>query len=268
MLKTLFSITALAALMTPAFGADGTTLINQATVNAAGGFPYHINTTGSYRLAGNLVAMNTTALIIGGGNITLDLNGFTITCLACSGVPGILSNNVNTTIQNGLVNGFAGGTALSFTTTGAKVDHIIETASGTGIGTSGPDVTVTNSSLLNNTYGIGGASAQVTAINCIITGNIQDGIDVFSGLIAGNIISNNGNGGTFTRGGVIFFGGIVNVRDNLISGNTVFGVGIGNSTNAGVLGLASNTFGGNINDYVVTVNIVTNHSNVCAGGTC
>lgn len=78
-----------AVLSVPAYvyGVDGQILINQSTVNAAGGFPYQITQPGSYKLSGNLM-MNTSvlgnfngmdvAISIGSNNVTLDLNGFTI----------------------------------------------------------------------------------------------------------------------------------------------------------------------------------------------
>jgi hypothetical protein len=69
------------------YAVDGTVLINQSTVMAAGGFPYKITQPGSYKLSSNLV-MNTTlpgnyqgvdtALVISSSNVVLDLNGFTI----------------------------------------------------------------------------------------------------------------------------------------------------------------------------------------------
>lgn len=87
----------IAALLAPcAFAVDGVVLINQSTVMAAGGFPYVISQPGSYKLSGNLT-MNTTqignyvgncgglpspcdlAVGIGTSNVSLDLNGFTIT---------------------------------------------------------------------------------------------------------------------------------------------------------------------------------------------
>src|ERR1017187_4825709 len=63
-----------------AFAADGNVLINQATVNATGGFPYKINQPGSYRLSGNLTVpdANTTAIQVLSDYVTLDLNGFGI----------------------------------------------------------------------------------------------------------------------------------------------------------------------------------------------
>ena len=92
--KTFLLIAALAAPC--AFAVDGVVLINQSTVMAAGGFPYIISQPGSYKLSGNLI-MNTTqtgnyvgncgglvspcdlAIGIGTSNVSLDLNGFTIT---------------------------------------------------------------------------------------------------------------------------------------------------------------------------------------------
>ncbi len=63
----------------PVFAVDGVIEINQAAVNAAGGFPFVINTPGSYRLTGNLtVPAETTAIQIAASQVTLDLNGFAI----------------------------------------------------------------------------------------------------------------------------------------------------------------------------------------------
>jgi hypothetical protein len=87
MRKTVFVILATALAPFCAFAVDGVLLINQSSVMAAGGFPYVISQTGSYKLSGNLI-MNTSqsgnhqgsdlAIGIGASNVTLDLNGFTI----------------------------------------------------------------------------------------------------------------------------------------------------------------------------------------------
>ena len=88
-MKRLLAIVAsLMAIPACAFAADGQVLINQSVVNAAGGFPYKITQPGSYKLSGNLT-MNTSAqsnfpgmdvaILIASNNVTLDLNGFTIT---------------------------------------------------------------------------------------------------------------------------------------------------------------------------------------------
>jgi hypothetical protein len=66
----------------PAFAVDGVILINQATVMAAGGFPYKITQPGSYKLSGNLVVTTAIAeaIVISSDDVTLDLNGFSISC--------------------------------------------------------------------------------------------------------------------------------------------------------------------------------------------
>jgi hypothetical protein len=69
----------LALLPACAYAVDGVTLINQSTVMAAGGFPYKITQPGSYKLTGNLSVPNfVSGLQIAVSNVTLDLNGFTI----------------------------------------------------------------------------------------------------------------------------------------------------------------------------------------------
>jgi hypothetical protein len=58
---------------------DGVVLINQATVMAAGGFPYNITQSESYKLSGNLVvSANVNNIVISADNVQLDLNGFTV----------------------------------------------------------------------------------------------------------------------------------------------------------------------------------------------
>jgi hypothetical protein len=79
MKTTLF---ALATFLLPAcaFAADGQILINQSTIMAAGGFPYVISQPGSYKLSGNLIVPNgVSGISITANNVTLDLNGFSMT---------------------------------------------------------------------------------------------------------------------------------------------------------------------------------------------
>ena len=84
--------TALTMVPVCGFAIDGQVLINQSTVMASGGFPYRIIQPGSYKLSGNLT-LNTSptanysgpggpadvAILIDANNISLDLNGFSIT---------------------------------------------------------------------------------------------------------------------------------------------------------------------------------------------
>ena len=98
--------------------ADGRLEINQATVDAAGGFPFTISQTGSYVLTSNLtVPAATDGLVLDADHVHLDLNGFAVsgpsTCTqgSCSAGGGdgngiITSGNRPATVRNGRVNGF------------------------------------------------------------------------------------------------------------------------------------------------------------------
>src|ERR1035441_8331927 len=81
MRKTVLLIGAIALLSASAWAVDGQVLINQSTVMSSGGFPYHITQTGSYKLSGKYLApLNQQAIQIIASNVTLDLNGFNVTC--------------------------------------------------------------------------------------------------------------------------------------------------------------------------------------------
>lgn len=99
--------------------ADGRIELNQASIEAAGGFPYSIGTPGSYVLTSDLtVGSDIDALVfVDSGAATLDLNGFQIagpsTCAlgncangVASGVSGDSGSQV--TIQNGTIRNFSG----------------------------------------------------------------------------------------------------------------------------------------------------------------
>lgn len=116
-----------------ALAVDGQVLINQSTVMAAGGFPYIISQPGSYKLSGNLT-MNTTqngnyngldiAILINANNVTLDLNGFSLTLVNNTvnlqhRLIGIASSNLNSiSIQNGALTFTGTEPALSLFLTG------------------------------------------------------------------------------------------------------------------------------------------------------
>ena len=121
-MKTLTLFTLLALLVSGyAFGVDGQFLINQSTVMAAGGFPYKITQSGSYKLSGNLAVSGSFGIVISAPNVTIDLNGFTIYGGGPSifdagisatsdhrlpgSVPGLVATGV--TIRNGIISGFA-----------------------------------------------------------------------------------------------------------------------------------------------------------------
>lgn len=260
--------TALAALSMPAFAVDGAILINQATVQSAGGFPFVIGQTGSYRLSGNLIAVSTNAINITGSNVTLDLNGFTVACVACSGKTGISSTGISVVIVNGTVDGFQGpgGTGISFQGAAAKVDHVTVNGNTTGVATTGRDLTVTDSNISDNSsVGVSGASSNLNIRNCVVSHNGQDGIDIGGGVITGSVITSNGLTGVFTRGGIIAWGGAVTVTNNMFATNSVWAIAV-NGLNTVVVGFGSNTFLGNSNDVSANSGLISLHNNVGSTG--
>jgi hypothetical protein len=117
---------ALLLLTAPGASADtGRIEINQAVVDAAGGFPYLISSPGSYVLTSDLVATTDVSAILingpllGGRQVSIDLNGFAIEgASSCSsmdcplgsalGIGPFAGNAGRTTIWNGTVRGFSG----------------------------------------------------------------------------------------------------------------------------------------------------------------
>ena len=103
---------AMALIPAYAYAVDGQVLINQSTVNAAGGFPYTITQPGSYKLSGNLVVpLGVNGFEINADGVTIDLNGFSITG---SGLFSPLSiafhgtNRQRILIMNGTMSGLGG----------------------------------------------------------------------------------------------------------------------------------------------------------------
>jgi hypothetical protein len=115
-----------------AHAVDGVVEINQTCATSGGcyagdpqGYPVSISAQGSYRLTSNLVipggtgAANTDGILITASDVTLDLNGFSISCrrntipfTPCTGAGGtgrgITTNGQNVRILNGTVRDFAG----------------------------------------------------------------------------------------------------------------------------------------------------------------
>jgi hypothetical protein len=120
---------------------------------AAGGFPYYIRQPGSYKLSGNLVvnsATNSYAInIYPTDNVTLDLNGFTISGPNISGdsSTGVNAIGSSVTIMNGHITGFdtgvfligSGETIRGITVSGGTTGAVIS-GSGTVADTMSPRV--------------------------------------------------------------------------------------------------------------------------------
>jgi hypothetical protein len=99
---------------------DKMVLVDQAAVQAAGGFPYRITKPGSYRLSGNLrVPAAANGIVIDASNFSLDLDGFEIICAGgqnagiWSDFSTVLYSNIS--VKNGNVMGCWSGIDLSET---------------------------------------------------------------------------------------------------------------------------------------------------------
>jgi hypothetical protein len=131
----------------PALAVDGTIEINQAralaggiTASDAAGFPVTLDTTGSYRLTGNLTVpdANTDAIVVDAENVTIDLGGFAILGITgCSGTSGNISCS-NTGAGNGITATAAGfpdstGTVVRNGTIYGMGNHCLELRAGSWV---------------------------------------------------------------------------------------------------------------------------------------
>lgn len=145
-----------------AWADDGVIEINQASVEASGGFPYTITEPGSYVLTSNLTVDGGDAdgiLIQTDDGVTLDLNGFVIEGSGSSGV-GVssekqepdtqISHFRNIELRNGTVRGFGIGVWVWT----SVIDHV--------------------RALDNSSQGIFGFRSRV--VNCVARNNGADGI--------------------------------------------------------------------------------------------
>jgi hypothetical protein len=210
---------------------SGVITIDQAKAEAGGvtagdaaGFPITISQPGSYRLMSNLTLAdpNVTAIEITADDVTIDLNGFTVsTPMTCSGSlsawncsvvgpqgHGILAiNHSYTTLRNGHVRGFRNGVSL-------QLGAIVEGVSARHFWTSGIKVgshsLVQDSTVALAANGIevgGGSIVRHNAIGGIGTNGVSS---TQGSLVLGNRIASVGGWGVLSTGGA--------VRDNLFSG--------------------------------------------------
>lgn len=215
-----------------AHAGDGTIDINQAKVLAAGGFPFNVNSSGSYRLSGNLTVSSTTAdaIHISANNVTVDLNGFSIVGpgAGSSGGTGIGTSQSATsvTVRNGMVTGFLFGLLLN-------ADSIVEnvTANSNGAAISVGDRSIVRNSITNSGV-LGGIVCNGSG--CLIQSNVSennslDGIDCLGSgcLILNNTIENNGLQGMFANDSTTSYGSnVMNGNGGLnVLGGTSLGTG-------------------------------------------
>jgi len=233
-------------LSTPGSSVDGVTLIDHAKVLERGGYPYRIKEAGSYRLSGNLVVSGgANAINIAVGNVTLDLNGFTISGPGSSAISGGATPITAVSIRNGTISGLSSGVNLG-NCTGCSVQQMIIENGPNGINV-GPGAMVRSNLITGLTRGFVLGNGIVAGVYSTIVGNTVTastfGIQAASNsTVSGNTVSNSysvainagtystvsGNTATNSNTGIL-----VNCPANLL-GNTALANAFGNiSYNSG-----------------------------------
>jgi len=210
---------------------DGVIQINQVLVTSDDGFPYNISTPNtSYRLTTSLtVPASTDGIDVSAPNVTIDLNGFSITGAGGTSAIGInATGEGEVTVENGTVTGFSSGTGIDVGNNGI-VKNMHADSNGTGIVVGGPYAVIQGCTANSN----GSAGILLNAAGSVISGNTVNGntnginaSPAASALIIGNTITNNSNDG--------ILGGSTSVgyRENLLLGNSSANIG-GTATSMG-----------------------------------
>jgi hypothetical protein len=197
---------------------DGVNEINATSIAAAGGYPYVIPAPGSYVLTGDLAPPpGIGALVLAAENVTIDLNGFTITSPGAGGAIGIDSAGfAGLVVRNGTVQGFGGPAIVAGF--GSKVIETKLTMNGDGV-IGGNGCLIVMNTIRDN------ADDGVDSINCKIENNIIEGhggTGIVGGghVIVNNRVSGNPGGGILTAGGS-------KIQENVITMNGAFGISDG-----------------------------------------
>ncbi|HBY62916.1 MAG TPA: hypothetical protein DEH78_24095 [Solibacterales bacterium] len=222
--RRLLAFSALAALSHVAY-ADGVAGIDQKlalqgkiTPDDAPGFPVTISQSGSYRLTGNLTVPDaaTTAIHITADDVTLDLNGFTISGPnVCTGNPvrctfsgsgiGVMAvapagvvSPANVRVMNGVVRGM-GGHGIRMLGDGTSVERVRAVSNG------GPGIVVGAGQVIDSEARLSGSGAAIVGL--VVRGSIAAenvfGIFVRPGGVAiGNSAYSNAAGGISVNNGV------------------------------------------------------------------
>lgn len=203
-------------------GVDGVIEINNASILAAGGYPFFIGVPGSYVLTGDLTPppFASALLVAGPPNVEIDLNGFAIsTVFPVFGVEGIsAAGSIGLTVRGGVIEGFGGAGIAA----GSDAKIFQNRISGNGAGITGVfQCLIVENVVTGNVAGFGyGIEAQNCKIeNNIVQGNGDAGIFGLNNLIVHNQISGNAGGGISLAP---FAGG--KIQENVIEGNAAFGI--------------------------------------------
>jgi len=217
----------------PATAVDGEILIDQARVNAGGitpgdaaGFPATLSQPGRYKLSGNLrVPAGVTGIGVTANDVTIDLNGFTISSdpfeRALTGIDANSANRVR--VANGTITGFK-DVAIDGGTSGIVENmRILFIDGGFGIGVKGYQSSIRDNTVVNCVVGV--FCSECLIEQNLISWSVTEGVLGTGGVLVGNVIVSSGLRGLLTGTGTppvgygnnLFFDN----KDDSVSGNAV-----------------------------------------------
>ncbi len=168
--------------------ADGRIEINQSVIDEAGGFPYTISSPGSYVLTGALlVPADTDGIVIATNEVTLDLNGFSITGPATCGFTtcplgtgsairpqGLFGGANSTRVHNGIVRGF--GSHCVRVLAAAHVENLtVSECGGVGISANVESIVTKNRVRLTGQTGISMSPGTMYLHNTVASAGLGGG---------------------------------------------------------------------------------------------
>ncbi len=194
---------------------DGVVEINQASVEAAGGFPFTISAPGNYVLTSDLEVPGTASgIVLATSDVTIDLNGFAIRgsysctggCPLGAGLGISLGPSIafgrDSTVRNGRVSGFGAG-CVRLNSNALVSDLMVADCGGDGIAVSSGSLVTRNRVLRTGQYGIrliGTVHPPAFAHNTV--GSAGQGGGSFAAVIGGTPSAGNScDDGSCTRRG-------------------------------------------------------------------
>lgn len=174
-------------------------------------------------LQGDLVCNGSPALIIAADNVTLDLNGFTITGKGAisKGGPAILLRDVQgCTVQKGTIQRFGAGVAIMGGSGNVVQNLTVVDNVGAGDGDFGDGITLSDSSgnrIQGNTVARNGPYSGISVIGASTGNEIRDNIVTDNNMLPGDPAGGRQDMGIRIEG--------PGANDNSVIGNTVSGSG-------------------------------------------
>ena len=170
--------------------------------------PYTVSQPGSYYFTTNL-----TETVIGGGiliisgNVTLDLNGFTLAGVNSDKTNGITISGslANITVRNGSISGWGGAGVDGYLFAPNSINELFEHLSVSG--NNGNGISASHGSLIHDCLSFGNVAGGASGgglvtyggviRDCVSRGNSYYGILVLPGLVTGCLVQNNLRSGIY-----------------------------------------------------------------------